>query len=78
MIAHRLSTVTGADRIIVVKDGRVADCGTHDELKNRDGLYAKMWEQYNKVCKMEGRVFQMLEKLKNTHLPFLIKVRKIW
>lgn len=51
MIAHRLSTVTGADRIIVVKDGRVADCGTHDELKNRDGLYAKMWEQYNKAAK---------------------------
>lgn len=51
MIAHRLSTVTGADRIIVIKDGRVADCGTHDELKNRDGLYAKMWEQYNKAAK---------------------------
>lgn len=51
MIAHRLSTVTGADRIIVVKDGRVADCGTHDELKNRDGLYSKMWEQYNKAAK---------------------------
>lgn len=50
MIAHRLSTVTGADRIIVIKDGRVADCGTHDELKNRDGLYAKMWEQYNKAA----------------------------
>lgn len=51
MIAHRLSTVTGADRIIVIKDGRMADCGTHDELKNRDGLYAKMWEQYNKAAK---------------------------
>lgn len=50
MIAHRLSTVTGANRIIVIKDGRVADCGTHDELKNRDGLYAKMWEQYNKAA----------------------------
>lgn len=51
MIAHRLSTVTGADRIIVIKDGRVADCGTHDELKSRGGLYAKMWEQYNKAAK---------------------------
>lgn len=51
MIAHRLSTVTGADRIIVIKDGRVADCGTHDELRNRDGLYAEMWEQYNKAAK---------------------------
>ena len=51
MIAHRLSTVTGADRIIVIKDGRVAECGTHDELKNRGGLYTKMWEQYNKAAK---------------------------
>ena len=51
MIAHRLSTVTGADRIIVIKDGRVEDCGTHDELKSRDGLYARMWEQYNKAAK---------------------------
>lgn len=51
MIAHRLSTVTGADRIVVIKDGRIADCGTHDELKNRDGLYARMWEQYNKAAK---------------------------
>ena len=51
MIAHRLSTVVGADRIIVIKDGRIADCGTHEELKNRDGLYAEMWEQYNKAAK---------------------------
>ena len=51
MIAHRLSTVTGADRIIVIKDGQIADCGTHDELKDKGGLYAKMWEQYNKAAK---------------------------
>lgn len=51
MIAHRLSTVTGADRIVVIKDGRVADCGTHNELKSKDGLYARMWEQYNKAAK---------------------------
>ena len=51
MIAHRLSTVTGADRIIVIKDGRIVDSGTHDRLKNKDGLYAQMWKQYNQAAK---------------------------
>ena len=51
MIAHRLSTVTGADRIVVIRDGRIVDTGTHDQLKGRDGLYAEMWRQYNKAAK---------------------------
>lgn len=51
MIAHRLSTVTGADRIVVIKDGKIADTGTHEQLKSRDGLYAEMWKQYNKAAK---------------------------
>lgn len=51
MIAHRLSTVTNADRIIVVKDGRIVDSGIHEELKDKEGLYAKMWQQYNKAAK---------------------------
>lgn len=51
MIAHRLSTVTNADRIIVIKDGKVVDSGTHEVLKNKDGLYARMWTQYNKAAK---------------------------
>lgn len=51
MIAHRLSTVTGADRIIVIKDGKIADTGTHGQLKDKDGLYAEMWRQYNKAAK---------------------------
>lgn len=51
MIAHRLSTVTGADRIIVIKNGGIEECGTHDQLKDRDGLYAGMWRQYNKAAK---------------------------
>ena len=51
MIAHRLSTVTGADRIIVIKDGKIADTGTHGQLKDKDGLYAEMWRQYNKAVK---------------------------
>ena len=51
MIAHRLSTVTGADRIVVIKDGKIEDTGTHGQLKDKDGLYAEMWKQYNKAAK---------------------------
>ena len=47
MIAHRLSTVTGADRIIVLKEGKIEEIGTHETLKNAGGLYAKMWNDYN-------------------------------
>lgn len=50
MIAHRLSTVTNADKIFVVKDGKISDAGNHSELTARDGLYAHMWEQYNKAA----------------------------
>lgn len=51
MIAHRLSTVTGADKIIVIKDGQIVECGAHTELQGRDGLYAGMWKQYNQAAK---------------------------
>ena len=44
VIAHRLSTITGADRIAVLKDGVVAECGSHDELLGRGGLYAELFQ----------------------------------
>ncbi len=43
VIAHRLSTVTHADRIIVLEKGRVAETGTHEQLLGMQGLYADMW-----------------------------------
>ena len=49
MIAHRLSTVVGADKIIVLDGGKIVESGKHDELKSAGGLYAKMWEDYNKA-----------------------------
>ncbi len=49
VIAHRLSTVTDADRIYVVKDGRIDDFGTHEELLARRGLYESMWKAHMEV-----------------------------
>lgn len=46
MIAHRLSTVTGADKIYVLNEGKVAESGTHAQLVGAGGLYSKMWAEY--------------------------------
>jgi len=43
VIAHRLSTVRDADRILVIEDGRIVERGTHDDLIDADGLYANLW-----------------------------------
>ncbi|MBQ9470765.1 MAG: ABC transporter ATP-binding protein [Bacteroidales bacterium] len=51
MIAHRLSSVVGADRIYVLNDGRVVEEGAHAELLERNGRYAAMWNQYVKSVK---------------------------
>ena len=51
MIAHRLSTVVGADKIIVLDSGKVSEEGTHAELVQANGLYARMWKEYNQAVK---------------------------
>lgn len=46
MIAHRLSTIQGCDNIIVLENGRIAEQGVHDELLKKNGIYTKMWKDY--------------------------------
>ncbi len=48
MIAHRLSTVTNADCIYVLKDGKIAEADTHEKLVGAGGVYTHMWNEYNK------------------------------
>ena len=59
IIAHRLSTVRGADKILVVDEGRISEEGRHDALAASGGRYSRMWEQYNSAMSWtitEGQV----------------------
>lgn len=46
MIAHRLPTIKNADKILVFKDGKIVESGTHEELINKNGIYNSMWNDY--------------------------------
>jgi len=51
-IAHRLSTLRNASRLVVMKDGKMAECGNHEELMELDGVYAnlvKIQNEFNKI-----------------------------
>ena len=50
MIAHRLSTVAGADRIYVLRDGKTAESGSFKELTERGGLFSEMWSEYERAA----------------------------
>ena len=56
VIAHRLSTVVGADEIIVLKDGVIAERGGHAELLGQGGLYASMWDRQREASEAEERL----------------------
>lgn len=47
MIAHRLSTIKNVDKIYVINNGKIEEQGTHEELVNNNGIYNKMWNDYN-------------------------------
>ncbi len=49
MIAHRMTTVKQADHIAVVDQGKIAEYGSHDELMAKNGLYKKMWDEYQQA-----------------------------
>ncbi|MBN2652939.1 MAG: ABC transporter ATP-binding protein [Spirochaetales bacterium] len=51
MIAHRLSSITDVDSIIVLNDGKIAEQGTHQQLLAQNGIYTKMWREYQKSIK---------------------------
>jgi ABC-type transport system involved in Fe-S cluster assembly fused permease/ATPase subunit len=56
VIAHRLSTVTGADEIIVLDAGSIVERGTHRELLNQKGLYMTMWNRQQAVSDAQQRL----------------------
>ncbi len=61
VIAHRLSTVIGADEIIVLKRGEIAERGTHDDLIAMNGLYAQMWERQREATLAEEHLREVRE-----------------
>lgn len=61
VIAHRLSTVIGADEIIVLKGGEIAERGTHGELLAMNGLYASMWNRQREAIQAEEHLRQVRE-----------------
>lgn len=61
VIAHRLSTVINADEIIVLKDGGIAERGTHEALLEKNGLYASMWNRQREATLAEEHLRQVRE-----------------
>nr|WP_245426230.1 ABC transporter ATP-binding protein/permease [Phyllobacterium bourgognense] len=62
VIAHRLSTIIAADDIIVLKDGVIAERGTHAKLLARRGLYASMWNRQREATEAEERLRRVQEE----------------
>ncbi len=56
VVAHRLSTIAEADKILVIEDGRIAELGTHEELLQMDGLYRKLYDVQFSLLEETGEV----------------------
>jgi len=48
MIAHRLSSVIDADTVLVIREGRIAEQGRHEDLLRKEGVYSRMWNEYQR------------------------------
>jgi ATP-binding cassette subfamily B protein len=67
-IAHRLSTILHADRIVVLKDGAVAESGTHEELIDLEGVYYDMWQYQTLPSVTNGSVSSEVEDETNEQI----------
>lgn len=61
MIAHRLSSITDADCIYVLQDGEIAESGTHPELIHKNGIFARMWNNYSQAAEWKIQNIQHSE-----------------
>lgn len=62
VVAHRLSTIIGADEILVLKGGEIIERGKHDELLAKNGLYASMWHKQLEASKAEEQLRKIREE----------------
>lgn len=69
-VTHRLASVASADLIVVFHDGRAAECGTHNELMAREGLYAEMWEKQRGFVLSGDGFFARVGGERLSRLPF--------
>ncbi len=67
IIAHRLSTVVGANNILVIDKGKIVETGTHKQLLRKKGLYADMWSTQQTIQKAE----EMLKNVKPEYKKLL-------
>lgn len=61
MIAHRLSSITNADCIYVLRDGEIEESGTHHELIHKNGIFARMWKNYSEAAEWKIQNFEHSE-----------------
>ena len=77
IIAHRLSTIRNADKIVVLKDGRIEQFGTHDELMNMEGTYRMLYESQQEAAG-EGRDDSIFYRQHPRALELERAARKKW